>query len=591
MLVTNTIHLMSEKEPRSTKLNKDLLFKVVLVTSFVGISFYLAHHLISSALQFNTFLFESGEFYTDRLLNLSLVKAAQEYGINFFDPFNRQDLIFYQFFPYWVLGALANIFRSHPSVIVNVIQIFLAPMFFIVIYALAKEITGSKRIALLSVWLMFAFGSLEFIITGSTDFTGYGEHAVLMNFLRQIYGFYLDSYALLFGYAAFLFFYRIIKTKDPSFRDTFLFLFFAVLSFNTHFLPTIFFVALFALLLFAKTFSQSTSLSRKRLNLIFVGSFSAIYLLFLFVYNLRLPMIVIVGLAALIFSYFFITSKKRFPYYIFILSLIPPGLYMMINTNIAGSMYNDVVRTKNLYVPVLVLIVSFFPFIVLSLTSIFKAEDALKRNYYVVMLLAIVILVYNNFFGYNNHPYRFIGYVFPLISILAAEGLYKLFAARKQILSLNNVFAVTLTVLIIAGSFANLSRYTIYSHSTSRSVDSLVLRTADAVNKTRKKDNSAVFFVDPNFMSLARLTPYTGAKFYTSSGLAFSSKFQADKADGLIKAVQSGSIENVNKYISSNDMSVKYIISSKKITSSSGNNDHREFGHDEIYIYKTLGRI
>ena len=113
-------------------------------------------------------------------------------------------------------------------------------------------------------------------------------------------------------------------------------------------------------------------------------------------------MIVIVGLAALIFSYFFITSKKRFPYYIFILSLIPPGLYMMINANIAGSMYNDVVRTKNLYVPVLVLIVSFFPFIVLSLTSIFKAEDALKRNYYVVMLFAIVILVYNNFFGYKR---------------------------------------------------------------------------------------------------------------------------------------------------------------------------------------------
>ncbi len=208
--------------------------------SLLFITFLLAGNL-AAYLRYGTFAFESGEYYYNRLLSMSMAKAFQTYGINFYDPFSRQEPIFYQFVSYWALGWLAGLLRIEPWTLANVLQLFVPPALFAVIYHLAKFLTGSRAAALAATLLAFLFGSLEFLFTGTDRIIFYGNHAIVLDLLRQLSTFYMDNVGLLLGYFTLFCFLKAGMDERPATRRRWsaAMLLAAAVAFNVHLLTAI----------------------------------------------------------------------------------------------------------------------------------------------------------------------------------------------------------------------------------------------------------------------------------------------------------------------------------------------------------------
>lgn len=583
--------------------------KPVFLLLLCVVSLFLAHHLIASYLKYGTFLFESGQAHQDRLISYSLARAAQEYGLNFLDPYSRQDLITYQFFLYWILGFISRVFNRYPWEVANVIQLFLAPLFFIVIYKLAYQITGYKKVALTSVVLTFSFGSLEFLTTANSGPIIYGDHAQIFSFVRQIYGFYIDSYALLFDYLSLIYFVKLLKKKEFSFRNTLFFLVFASMGFCMHLLPAVYFIVLFGFLLIANTLYENQG-DRDKIVLI---SAAGIYLIILVIFKCRVPMHILGGYALFISTYFFIRSRAKSRYLIVLISLIPVtiitglNVYLVNSTGSSGFSYNDVVRTKQLYIPVAIYISSYLPFLILSGITVMKSKQEDSIRYYAPMLIAAIVMIYNNYFGYNNHPYRYIPYAFPILSIISAQGLYILYSNIKKekgkILTANYLAFIVMLALIAAGTYSNIYEYSKYAYNNGSyeayepadtPVSKVVLDIADSIETVRKSDKDAVFLVDPSIIRHAgdypayveKLAPYTAAKFYYISSLAYSNKYPGSVITGLSKL---STYRQAGNYIRSNRAKIDYVVRGSSYKDLPKDNRYLAYRKDGIYIYR-VGR-
>ena len=200
-------------QPRS--IPSKCVFRWLFWLSLVFITILLAGNL-AAYFRFGTFAFESGEYYYNRLLSMSMAKAYQTYGVNFYDPFSRQEPIFYQFFPYWALGWWASRLGIEPWTLANVLQLLLPPALFTAIYHLAKFLTGNRATALMAVLLAFLFGSLEFLFTGTDRIIFYGDHAIVLDLLRQLSTFYADNVGLVLGYLTLLCFLKAGLDERPA---------------------------------------------------------------------------------------------------------------------------------------------------------------------------------------------------------------------------------------------------------------------------------------------------------------------------------------------------------------------------------------
>jgi hypothetical protein len=501
------------------KIRPNHLQTIAIIISVLFIAYIYSSHLIISYFNFESFAFESGEFYTDKLLSFSIAKAAKDYGINFYDPYNRSDIVFYQFFFYWILGAIAKLFNQNPWYIANIIQIFLAPAMFVVIYLLAVEITENKVISLISAWLLFLFGSLEYYITGNFESSVFGAHAIIFPFSRQMYGFYIDNYALLLGYIGFIFLLRFLKNDKKIYAV--LFILFSSIAFLVHLLPAIFFIVLYFLTLYAYNINVKKV---KKINVLVFISSIILFVLMLYISKFN-PSFLLLGLFGIIFFVQIVyTSFDPRKYIVPFFSMIPVFIYIIINIvviknqNPEKALYFDEVRKSNLVVPLDMIIFSFLPYVVIIILLFFLFKKLKNKFLFNAIVTSVIIVLYNNYLGYNNHPYRFIPYIMPLVTILSVYGLYMLLN-RKEI-EMKLIFS-TLTILISMGIFANFGTMKIYQFTTSKQINPTVRNVARKINTLKINNNNLVFAVDNNFLSTENLAPYTSAKFLYSSPIAY----------------------------------------------------------------------
>lgn len=503
---------VAKVEPRSNHLFRAAFYGgLALVTLILGTNFYffLAH---------GTFAFESGESYGDRLTNFAFVRGFMEYGFNYYEPFSRQNLIFYDFFFYWMEGALATLLHVEPWAMANVLHLFLGPALFLTFFQLGRTITGNRWIALVATLLTFLFGNLECLLRGELITThSYGSEAIIYSFLRALYGPYCDNYAFLAGYGAIYFFWKIATAQDDriSKREAaFFFLLFA-LSSNIQLLVALLILALCAVILFARTFLDGDVPPRLLRNGGIV--FGLLYLAMLVIFNFRLPMPLLAVAAVIPYGIFFWFSRQKKAHLLLLASAIPVAavtattLYMVSKAGGEAFRYNNRVRELDMAFPPLVYLVSYLPILALAAVAIWRSPDKRSRIYLGALGLTSLALSYNNFLGYNNHPCRFVTSSFPILCILASVGLFRLYEWKRK----EARIALTIAgVLIGVGVFQNMATFTHVALTTPREISPWVAPAVEAVNKVRAKERDAVFYVWPLKVHAMNLAPYTGARFF-----------------------------------------------------------------------------
>lgn len=501
--------------------------RVVLVLPFVIfplLFLWLEAGIIAQILQQRTLLLESGEFYGDRLLNMSFARTVMEHGFQFLDPFNRREPVVYQFAGWWMLGAASAALGVQPWAAANLIHLVFAPAVYCALSFAGRRLQVRGLYG--GLLIVFLFSNLEFFVYGGYNRV-FGSHAILLPFLRQIFGFYADSYALLFGLAAFAVWLPLLKR--PATGRAVLFLGLACVSFLLHFLPALFFLVLFYLTGVAFAWVSWEGRVRRR-ALIFFGAFAALYAAALVYYEFRLPMPLLAasGGAAGLFVFVHAQNRLRGLLLLPALAMVPAALLALANIlefrahSAGGVDYNENVRMIPLSIPASYILKCYFPVIVLSIVSFWKDRSPLRKGIKAAVMAASVLLVFNHAFGYGNHPYRFVPYAFPFWALLAGDGLVRLLAASSWKARLA---AGGLGILLAMGSWSSFHLRPAYDiPGNYRPVDPLVLTIRDEIERIRQNERNAVFFSEYLLMPMERLAPHTAARFLTAAPINTASR-------------------------------------------------------------------
>ncbi len=528
--------------------------------SLIFITVLLAGNL-AACFRYGTFAFESGEYYYNRLLSMSLAKAFQTYGVNFYDPFSRQEPIFYQFVPYWGLGWLATRLGIEPWTLANVLQLFVPPALFAVIYHLAKLLTGNRAAALAAVLLAFLFGSLEFLFTGTDRIIFHGNHAIILDLLRQLSTFYVENIGLALGYFALFCFLKAGLDERPAARRRWsaAMLLSAAAAFNVHLLVAILILATCALMLAARTIAANDVPGRW---LICLGLLPAaiVYGYLLVLTDFRPPMESVLATAAAAGLLFFWLSRQKAWFLLLAASVVPVLLYCGWNLYVIHRwggdplFYHEKYRAKDLAIPAGVYLGAYFPMLVLAGIALWRSPPPAARWLYRAIGLAILMMVFNHAWGYNNHPYRFIPYTAPLLAILAVQGLRSLWAtgARSR---LARMLAIAMVCLLAVGIGKNLYSYSRYAGRLQYAIDPGVKEIAAMIETVRATRPEAVFYLYSPRIQMAQLAPYTGARFLLRSYLQ-----TGWSEEHLMQLAQAPSAEAACDRIRRDGINVDYVV-------------------------------
>lgn len=500
------------------------------VAMMLGLTLWLNWYFIRAVSEHGTLLLETGEFNYDRLINMGFAKAAQEWGINFFEPFNRIEPIFYQFSGWWGLGFAARLTGLQPWAVANLIHLLYVPLFFLLAWRLFSFVVRSRDAAFAGIGILFLFSNLEWFLNHAF-MKRYGTHAVLFPFLQQSFGFYMDSYSVLFGYGALFAWLKYLQTETPDWKQILPFLLPAIVALNLHFLPAIFFMLLFMMLLFAVTYSELDSVCRRRIGCILAGM-ALVYLGALAYWSSRPPMGFICVLAGSVWALFYLHERKRSRYLLALAPILPvvllAGSNLLALQSYYGSLandYNEAVRHKQLGIPVRDLLICYFPVVVLAVVSLYRETDSRWRMVKGTILLAAAAVIFNDKLGYNNHPYRFIPYTYPVWAMLAGDGLARLLRSWRQPAAII-VLCLTLPTLGM-GVWANIRHHRLYAIAANCTpVEPLVIDIVAAIEAERRTFPQAVFYVAPSILTADRLAPYTGAKFFFSAEINYRSSYR-----------------------------------------------------------------
>lgn len=500
------------------------------------LTIWLNWHFFRAVSLYGTILLETGEFYGDRLLNMSIAKTAQELGINFLDPFNRMEPIFYQFPGWWGLGFLARFSGLHPWTVANLIHLFYVPAFFLIAWKLGGLIIRNRGAVIAGIAILFLFGNLEWFYSHEYQKV-YGAHAIILPFLQQTFGFYIDSYGMLFGYGALFVWFVLLQAGSFDWKKTILFWIAATVSFCLHFLPALFFILAIMLLLFSSTLTACSTAQRKKIGGI-LAVIAILYLAALGYRSSRPPMAVIALTAGMVWLTFLRYDRNRLRYAV---PLVPMAFMLLVaGANLLAfkahysfllNDYNATVRSVDLAIPAHVLLICYFPVFVLALVSLVREEEERWRWIKWSLVLASLAVIGNGALGYNNHPYRYIPYTYPLWALLAGDGLVRLLRVWKNPIAAT-ILALT-SVTLCLGIWSNIDHRSRYSVGNSRQIDPLVLALAGMIETERKKDPGAIFYVEPvDFdrtrlgLDVSRLAPYTAAHFFGASDINFRSGYR-----------------------------------------------------------------
>ncbi len=491
--------------------------------------------MLTKAARTGTLLIESGEYYPDRLLNMSLARAAEAYGPQFNDPYNRTEPVFYQFAGWWALGFLARISGAEPWVIANAIHLFYIPLFFLAARAAYRSILQDGRAVAAGIGILFLFGNLEWFLTGG--FSGsYGKHALLMNFHRATYAFYIDAYALLAGFASLACWIRIATKNRVDWPYVILFWLSASVALNLHFLPALLFVLIFFFSLAALTLIELEAQHRDRL--ILAMSFLALaFSISLAFWSFRPPMPVLLVFGGALWTVCLAASRQRWRFFLPLPPLIALAALTAANLSsirnhfgIISSGYDNVVREIDLAVPPLVYLASYFPVLLLSGISIVRDTDTKRKAIKAALIAAALAAVFNDKLGYNNHPYRYVPYSYPIWAMLAGDGLVRILPLwRKPLWSATLALsAITLSM----GIWSNLRARPEYATPlTLQPASKLILAAARSIEVESMRNRQAVFYLEPavlkssgkypELLTTERLAPYTAAPFLHTSLINF----------------------------------------------------------------------
>jgi len=232
---------------------------------------------------------------------------------------------------------------------------------------------------------------------------------------------------------------------------------------------------------------------------------------------------------------FLVHDRMRLRYLVALLPFVP--LVLLAGANLLafqayyGSLandYNQTVRQMQLAIPVRDLLICYFPVIVLAAVSICREADSRWRMIKGVVVLTALAVVFNDKLGYNNHPYRFIPYTYPLWAMLAGDGFVRLLRVWRQPFAMG---MLCLTAVPLAcGVWFNVRQHGEYAVAVNcKPVEPLVVALAAEIDKERRTSPGAVFFVEPSIVTADRLAPYSGARFFFSSDINYRSAYKLVK--------------------------------------------------------------
>ena len=488
--------------------------------------YFCSGHLLAFAWQHGGFRFESGEYHSDRIDNMAFAMAAKTLGPTFLDPVNKSDLIFYQHFGYWLLGGASNLIHLEPWTLANIVHVFYPILLGAAALFTFIQITDRFYISLVSIFLLFSFGNLDFVYQ---EPQWYGMHAILLTFSKQTYGFYMDSYSLVFGITALGCFVKARKEESAGF---FLPAGSALTSLTilTHYLSGLY---IFCVLL-ASCICWSTDwlklwrvLRSNKPTACLVLSLFISYYFILGAYGWRPPMLIIGGYIAASFvciARYRTTSR----YYLFLgLGAILPIAYTGLNvfsiysSGADGLNYNTNIRNIDLSIPAWTYIRAYAPVLLGCIAAVVLEPRKESKRLYIAIIAVSLIFIFNAEMGYNNHPYRFIPYSMPFLVCISVKGFYELArnARSSRVIARALLYSLTLGTgicLFTLGAKENLNEHARFSPSQNRLVDKDIDVISDFLNRFPGNHDS-IFFVDPRVVSMRGLAPYTSVRLAASS--------------------------------------------------------------------------
>ncbi|HMB00006.1 MAG TPA: hypothetical protein VKS21_03365, partial [Spirochaetota bacterium] len=295
--------------------------------------------------------------------------------------------------------------------------------------------------------------------------------------------------------------------------------------------------------------------------------FFFIYAVLLYLFRFRLPVTVMAFFVLITGGYTFFVSRSKKPFYLLGITILPVALLFTINLSVfklygeINTDYNQKQRLKELYVPMAVFIISYFPVLAAALLAVIY-EKSLKIKFFVLFILIISLaFIYNNFCGYNNHPYRFISYAALFLAVTAACGI-KAVSETDRLHSFSKLVILTAFLILLGyGLKTNISMYTNYAFRTTKKITPRVKTVSAAVNALYKANPEAVFYIDPGLrIGSLRLAPYTAAKFFDISILALKPRKYSPHIRKIHHLLQNRGFKPAVNYIKNNKLTVDYFV-------------------------------
>jgi hypothetical protein len=180
------------------------------------------------------------------------------------------------------------------------------------------------------------------------------------------------------------------------------------------------------------------------------------------------------------------------------------------------GIYNDTVRSVDLGIPFKAFLISFFPLLVLIAVGLTSSR---YRKLAFCLFAVSFICVFNHWFGYNNHPYRFIPYSFPVWSVLSVIGIQQFYQHFNRRSVIKNFGVALVSITLIWGMVFNWKWFKRYGWVVTP-LDSGMIAIAKQIETIHEKNPKAKIWLDetvvPHALYIASLT---GVKLNTTSFL------------------------------------------------------------------------
>ncbi len=525
---------------------------LLLLVICVGFVVFYSYPYIEARGIFGTWDFEYVEGYTDRLFNYSLMQSAKTWGINFLDPFDRTGVVLYQQPLYWFLGFLANWLNVSAAASANIVQLLIPLGYVIALVFISRELELNELSTALV--LVIALGSGPILDSVGGLYRVWGAHAIILPFSHVVFAPLTDTYSLLLGLISIIFFLRYHKAGRSS--DAIFFVATSFLAGVTQLLCMLMQLSLYFLFVI---FSQMSCLEKKVYK---AGTLLVLVAVVLatFLPQIKLPMWSIALSALFLYGlvYLWCDDKHRSELRLVAMtSLLMLGFigWNMVEVGLSGGrpdLYQDNVRNLALRVPQFDVIKAYY-----SVLSFLLFLPFLKKTQPLTwsIIFSFIVLSYNDSFGYNNHPYRYLTFFYPLLAIVViciSKGIWRqieLPAWKRGAFAI--FFIAMLTPMVVAG----LKESKVFSQKLFKPISADRIEVQNLLERyLDERGYQLIVYLPKHIMKVDRLSSRVGAKFLHSSFLSF-------KESGLVENLDRiNSLEDLLGIVESQGLALDLVV-------------------------------